>query len=178
MSANAKPWTIVMAEIEETFRKWKIHTWTIAPRKAPERRDRYHTQSVRTVQVIFRYRGRPVTLTVNTLDRAHDNLQLLAVTLETLRLSDVRKVTDLVAAAYAQMVSPAKPPTTPPPIHGADQDALTDPYRVLGVERHYPMAIIEAIWKARLRVEHPDVGGSAATAARLNAAMDELRKAK
>lgn len=49
-------------------------------------------------------------------------------------------------------------------------------WKVLNVERSWPLAAIEAVWKTKAEKAHPDRGGSIDEMARLNAAMDEARK--
>lgn len=169
-----KTWADLVSEIRETFRKWKIVEWGLNPIKAPQRRDRYHTYGQRLVAVRYFYHGKFITLSENREDLAHDNLQRLAVALETLRLSDVRNISVLIASHYTQQAPAPKPPSSPPP----PPKDTSDPYIILGVERKYPLPVIETIWKARLRVEHPDVGGSAERTVILNVAMDKIRKDK
>ena len=60
----------------------------------------------------------------------------------------------------------------PPPL-GHEIDWPT----VIGVERNWPLAAIEAVYKTKLEKAHPDrAGGNAELAARLNAAMQAARK--
>lgn len=60
----------------------------------------------------------------------------------------------------------------PPPA-----DAAGPPWwEVLGVERDWPLAAIEAVYRTKVEKAHPDRGGSHAEIAALNAARDEARK--
>lgn len=172
--AKNKSWPELVKEISETFRKWHVEEWSVSPSKAPSARNRFHSPEQRLVRVAWQLsNGRRIALSVSSEAIAHDNLHLLALTVETLRMNDARKITRLVAGAYALM-QPAPPPVTPPTPE--PRAALNDPYVVLGVAPNYPLAVIETIWKARLRVEHPDAGGTTAQATALNAAMDEIRR--
>lgn len=122
------------------------------------------------VSVEFWLAGRKIFLQQNAKTIAHDNLELMATALETLRLNSVRGVDWLCANAYRQLDQPIQKNETKP-------DA-SDPYVVLGVTRDYPLNVIEAIWKQHLRCAHPDAGGSHDAAIRLNVAMDKIRKEK
>jgi hypothetical protein len=51
-------------------------------------------------------------------------------------------------------------------------------WELIGVERDWPLAAIEAVWKTKLEKVHPDRGGQPGEAAVLNAAMDAARKEK
>lgn len=172
MATRKKSWKELVSAIRATFRKWKIGIYSIEPEQAPRARNRYHHFGERKVTVRFQLNGRTVELESNGCDVAHDNLERLALTLETLRLSQLRKVEPLVVGAYRQLY-----PTPAPRAEPTKVDP-NDPYAILGVEPRYPLIVIEAIWKARLRVEHPDAGGNAAVATKLNAAMAEIRRRK
>lgn len=171
MATRKKTWKELRSAISKTMRLWGVKQHTVDPESAPARRDRYHTYGQRKVTIRFTVYGKLVVLCSTMGSLAHDNLEMLAQTVETLRLSKYRKIEDLLIAAYRQIdplpVAPRAPALDP-----------ADPYAVLGVGEHYTLTIIEAIWKAHLRVEHPDAGGNADRAKALNAAMDKIRKQK
>lgn len=169
MATRKKSWNELVTGIRSTFRKWNVTMYVIEPLTPPARRDAYHTYEQRVVTVRFRFNNRNIELSSSSELIAHDNLAQLALTIEQLYLNRVRSIEGLIIAAYRQLLPPMMTPEPPKIDEG-------DPYRILGVERHYPLAVIELIWKARLRVEHPDAGGSAAVATKLNAAMADIRK--
>ncbi len=177
-----KSWKELIAAINKTMRLWKVKRYSIEPKDAPARRDRYHSSEQRRVTVRFVPpavrlfdSNRQIVLCFDTKSVAHDNLELLAAALETIRLGQSRGIEPLLMAAYRQLDPIA---VAEAPRHKNNQLNSSDPYAILGVEPHYPLAVIETIWKAKLRVEHPDAGGDGAKAARLNEAMDEIRKRK
>lgn len=172
MNRRKKSWTELVTSICSTFRKWNITTYEIRPLKPPARRDHYHTYEERTVTVRWWLGGKWVELTNKTEAVAHDNLALLALTIEQMYLHKVSATDALMVSAYRQLYPPPTVAPEPPKIKIDERD----PYAVLGVERHYPLPVIELIWKAKLRVEHPDVGGKAEVATKLNAAMADIRK--
>lgn len=168
-----KTWRELISAIHTTFRRWGIKRYVITPLEAPERRDRYHTRDQRMICVTFQMGGKEIVLQQNALSVAHDNLELMAIALETLRINSVRGTDWLCSSAYRQMhgTQPVNQSSQPKP----DDN---DPYTILGVARSYPLPVIEAIWKQHLRCAHPDAGGSHDAAIRLNVAMDKIRREK
>lgn len=167
-----KDWKTLMREVSESFRKWHVTQWSVTPEKNPTPRTKYYSPDERLVTVKFWRDFKWISLGCSSESYGRDNLQLLALAIESMRLNDVRKVTKLVVGAYGIMYPP---PAQPPPPAKIDE---RDPYAVLGVEPNYPLAVIETIWKARLRVAHPDAGGNEDQSKRLNAAMEEIRRRK
>jgi hypothetical protein len=168
-----KTWKELIAALHRTFRSWGIKKYNITPADAPDRRDRYHSPEQRRVVVRFTYFNTNIVLSESRRATAHENLELLALAVETIRLSEARGVEPLLIAAYRQLAPQPMPPTPTP-----ETPADTDPYTILGVAPSYPLPVIEAIWKAHLRAVHPDVSGSgnAFKAQTINAAMSEIRK--
>lgn len=167
-----KTWRELISALGSTFRKWGVTRWTIEPKVAPDRRDRWHDPVQRLIRVEFTLYSKQITLLQGTRSTAHENLELMVSALESLRLAEVRGANMLVANAYAQLYPTSK---------AAQQEQkpdTDDPYVVLGVRREYPLPIIESIWRQHLRVCHPDAGGSHDMAIKLNVAMDKIRKEK
>lgn len=164
-----KTWTQTRTDLEETMRKWGITRYTIDPVKpAFNPAKRIQTDQERSVTVRYtKSDGVQVVLTSQAQERAVDNFRALYLAIERMRLIDAAGLTDIVRQAYAQL---------PPP--GATPPALTtdDPYAVIGVQRGDSLEGIERVWKARLWEAHPDHGGDLERTARLNAAMDAIRK--
>lgn len=167
-----KTWRELISSVGSTFRKWGVTRWVVVPSEAPERRDRWHSPSQRLIRVEFTLHREQITLLQGVRSTAHENLELMASALESMRLAEVRGMNMLVANAYAQLY-----PTSKAAQHDRQPDT-DDPYVVLGVRREYPLPVIESIWKQHLRVCHPDAGGSHDMAIRLNVAMDKIRKEK
>lgn len=169
-TTRKKSWNELTRSVATIFRRWHVTNWKIEPVTAPPPRNCQHSISDRYVRVSFVKNGRDVVLSCLTESLAHDNLQLLAYAIEAMRMNEHDFITALVVSGYRQLY----------PIPQSDQEPKkvdeNDPYAVLGVGPHYPLSIIETIWKARLRVEHPDAGGSEIKAKQLNAAMAEIRQ--
>lgn len=170
-----KDWKTLTKELSESFRKWRVTEWEIVPEKNPTPRTKYYAPDERLVTVKFRRNGKLISLACSSESYARDNLQLLALTIESMRMNDVRKVAKLVAGAYGILYAPPSPQPQAPRMV---KDEPNDPYAILGVEPNYPLLVIEAIWKAHLRATHPDMGGSTEKAQRLNEAMSAIRRMK
>lgn len=168
-----KTWDQTLDDLAEQFRLWGVSSWTVDPVRPRHAINQWNnTEALRAVTLRYQLRDRDVVLTMSKQARAHDNLRVLYLAVEAMRLNEARGIAEVVASAYAQL--PPAGGTTP----GTAMAETSDPYAVLGVERSYALDVIESIWKARLRAAHPDHGGKQEDAARLNAAMAAIRKEK
>ena len=169
-TTRKKSWNELTRSVATIFRRWHVTNWNIAPVNGPPPRNRYHSQGDRNVKLVFVKNGRHVALHCNSESLAHDNLQVLALAIEAMRMNENNGTDGIVVSGYRQLYPGSQP--------AQEQKTVDehDPYAALGVDPHYPLSVIETIWKARLRVEHPDAGGSEVKAKRLNAAMAEIRR--
>lgn len=164
-----KTWDETLADLDETFRKWKVTSWRTDPQRPP--RKKYQTEPERTVTLRYTQVGGEVVLVSRKQARAEDNLRALYLAVERMRMIDVADLTDIVRQAYAQL--------PPPKAEDQAQPAgSSDPYVVLGVQRGDPLDLIEAIYRARMRTAHPDLGGNTPQALQLNSAIEAIRKEK
>jgi hypothetical protein len=72
-----------------------------------------------------------------------------------------RGISDVIASAYLQLAAPGE---------------QLDPYEVLDIRPGAPLEVVEAAYKAKMRIAHPDSGGSIDEAKRLNTAIERIRK--
>jgi hypothetical protein len=166
-----KSWSATLDDLAETFRKWGVLIWSVTPtnpgRKA---QNRYQSVGERTVVLTYKAGGRDVRLEMSTQDRAVDNLRVLYLVMEALRLNESRGLAASVAEAYRQTY-----PALPAP--GQQTPAATSsPYQVLYVVPDAPLAVCEAAYRVLAKTAHPDAGGSAAEMARLTAAIEAIRR--
>lgn len=113
------------------------------------------------VAVYFRVEGDPVVLAVDRYDTVADNIVAIAKHIEASRAIERYGVGTLkeIFRGYA-----ALPPAM----------SIDDWRAVLGEPRNLDQA--EAVYRERMKAAHPDVGGSQAEAARLNAAIARARE--
>lgn len=156
-----KSWNATLDDLAETFRKWGVTRWSVEPIRPLHTIKQFNnTPQIRAVTLRYWLRDREVVLSLDEQARAHDNLRVLYLAAEALRLNELRGIASVVASAYLQLAPPAR----------------DDPYAILGVSRNDSLEVIEHAWKARLQEAHPDHGGSQDAAAPLNAAMAAIRK--
>jgi hypothetical protein len=114
---------------------------------------------------------------VRSAPTATENLHLIAVALETIRMAKVRGVEKILALLYRQMYpAPSPPPPLPPP--RSEPRQIPPHYAVLHIDPSAPLEVAEAAYRALAKRAHPDAGGSTETMQRLNAAIETIRAEK
>ena len=93
--------------------------------------------------------------------RATDNLRVLYLAVEAMRLNEKRGLGEIVESAYLQLAAPSQ---------------AIDPYELLEIRPDASLEVAEAVYKAKVRNIHPDRGGSSEHMKALNRAIDEIRK--
>lgn len=167
-----KTWSETLDDLAETFRKWRVARWSVEPtnpgRKAA---NKYQSPQERTVTLRYSRRGNEVVLTMAKQDRAVDNLRVLYLVVEALRLNESRGLAETAAAAYRQEY-----PALPAPASGPPLGVSTGPYALLHIRNNAPIEVAEAAYRALSKLHHPDVTGSTAVQQALNAAIEFIRK--
>lgn len=188
---KTKTWQQVRTEIDETFRKWHgamdlaIESKFEAAKTAEVRKAGKPGQTLeeRTVTLTFRHLVREpgrlwatARLVVNREDTALGNLELLAKTVEWMRMADVRGITRPVVKLYRQIYpDPVKQQQQAPRQERPEQVKSSGASAVLHIADDAPLAVAEAAYRALIRDVHPDHGGSHDLAVALNAAIHTIR---
>ena len=115
----------------------------------------------RTVKLTYHKHGKTVTLVMGKQNRAVDNLRVLYLAVEAMRLNERRGISDVLESAYLQLAAPSE---------------AIDPYELLEIRPDTSLEVAEAAYKAKVRNIHPDRGGSTEHMKALNRAIDEIRK--
>lgn len=169
MRQTTKTWAQLMSEMEAVFAKWHrsyvLESILTGPQASKERQ----TFSERSVILQFTLRGAPISLQMARGERAVDNLALLIQVVETLRLNEARRIDDVMRDVYRKAYPESSATSAP----AAD---IPEPYHILGVLPGAPWEVIEAAYRAQVRIQHPDVGGSTASMQEINAAMEQIRR--
>jgi hypothetical protein len=113
------------------------------------------------VAVWFVWEGAQMCIAVDRYSSPAANLQAVFLVLEARRVELRHGTLALVRATFQGFKA------LPPPPHWSD---------VLGVPRSAGKAAIEAAWKEKARMAHPDRGGSEAVMAEINTARDRALK--
>lgn len=142
------PWRKTVEELKATFTRWGVgaHLWSIeAPSDRWRSWDRALGKEDRVVSLRFPFNEREILLTCDAQETPAGNLRVLFMAVESMRLNEVRGLSDVMREAYLQLEAP---------------EVTRDPYEVLGVRPDTDIDIIEAVYKAQAKRTHPDAGGT------------------
>lgn len=150
------PWHRTEAELYETLDKWHAKNGEINCSGNPIRFDKQKnkvgrddvpwTPSTRAVTVEFEHHtGKKMSFTVNDHARPADNLRVIAICLEEMRMIERRGLNEVMSSAFLQLAAPSAPTTTPG-------------YPMLGLKAGATLAEIDKAFKAKAKDYHPDHG--------------------
>ena len=143
------------------FDRWGVRKWSLEPQRVDGRKSWWSAEEVR-VTVRFEKNGQTIVLSMADQERPVDNLRVLTLGIEAIRLNEVRGIGQVMREAYLQIAGPR---------------ARRDPYEVLGVLRDSDVEVVRAVYLAKAKKLHPDVGGDPAAFAELQEAYDALKVA-
>ncbi len=158
-----KSWSATNAELSWEMDKWGVKEWeTNYPRGA--RLEGYsQSEQDRTVTLKYIKDGKPVSLTMGKQARAVDNLRVLYLAINSMRLNEVRGIGEVLEQAYLQLAAPV---------------GKRDPWEVLGISPSSDLDFAEGVYKLKMKKAHPDAGGSNEEAKELLEAIEEVRRQK
>jgi hypothetical protein len=156
-----KTWHQTMQELEVQMRLWGITQWETNYPKGARSEAWSQKEEDRTVKLTYNKNGKTVTLVMGKQDRAVDNLRVLYLAVEAMRLNERRGISDVIESAYLQLAAPPHE---------------IDPYELLEIRPDASLEVAEAVYKAKVRNVHPDAGGSTEQMKALNRAIEEIRK--
>src|SRR5947207_4648048 len=97
-----------MQELEEQMRLWGVNQWeTNYPRGARSEAGQ-QKEIDRTVKLTYHKHGKTVTLVMGKQNRAVDNLRVLYLAVEAMRLNERRGISDVLESAYLQLAAPSE----------------------------------------------------------------------
>lgn len=168
-----KTWSRILDDIEDQLSRWGgVTSWRVdailAPRSSAKQNQ---TPQERTVTLRWTRRGEEYRIMMGRQSRAVDNLLVIWLILETLRLNEARGYAEQIATVYRQEF-----PALPAPGQATAPAASTGPYALLHVRNNAPIEVCEAAYRALSKLFHPDVTGSTATQQTLNEAIAAIRK--
>jgi hypothetical protein len=155
-----KTWSETINELDDQLQLWGVTQWEVNYPSGARSTAWEQSEAARTVVLTYVKNGRSVTLTMREQFRAVDNLRVLYLAIEAMRLNERRGITDVIKTAYLQLDGPAQ---------------STDPHELLEIRPDASVEVAEAAYKAKMRYVHPDAGGSQERAAQLNRAIQEIR---
>lgn len=145
-------------------RSWRVREQTLSTNyelrvDGRPRRDRGRPFD-QAVAFYFELDGQPHVLACDRFDRIEDNIAAIAAHIEALRGQERWGVADMKQAFAGHVALPAPEQW----------------WQVLGVSEHATADDVDRAWREKMRAAHPDHGGSAAAAQRLNWARAEARR--
>lgn len=158
-----KSWSATQQDLSICFERWEVGAWDTNYPRGVRLEGYSQSKQDRTVTLTYNKNGTTVRLSMDRQERAVDNLRVLYLAVEAMRLNERRGIADVVAEAYMQLQP------------GYQQ---RDPYEVLGVMRNAPMSVIKAAYKARALDAHPDQGGSVEKFKEINDAFKQIEEEK
>jgi hypothetical protein len=159
--STMKSWAETMDELAEQMRLWGVSDWEANYPSGARMKSNDQTEAQRTVQLTYTKNGKSVTLTMGKQRRAVDNLRVLYLAIEAMRLNERRGISDVIESAYLQLAAPAEE---------------LDSYELLEIRPGASLEVAEAAYKAKVRDAHPDRGGSVDRMKQLNKAIEDIRK--
>jgi len=159
--STKKTWRETYIDLSDTMDKWGVISWKVTEPKGAKQEAIHQSDVERKVTLTYILRGRTINLTMGKQDRAVDNLRVLFLAVEAMRLNERRGISDVIESAYLQLAAPTQ---------------AIDPYELLEIRPDASLEVAEAVYKTKVRNIHPDRGGSSDQMKALNRAIDEIRK--
>jgi hypothetical protein len=147
---TSKSWLQTRSEIANEFRLWGIEDWIVE-------------QFNNGAKLSYVRNGKTIDLFMDKQERPADNLRVLYFTIHSLRMNEVRGISEVMATAYLQIAGPKQ---------------KRNPYDVLMIMEDSPLEVAEAVFRSLAKKHHPDNGGNVETFKELNEAIEEIRASK
>ncbi len=158
-------WGQSYREIADEFRLWGVDEWEISQPRGARFQGWNQTEEDRTVDLRYKKNGREVVLSMGNQSRAVDNIRVLYLAINSMRLNEKRGISEVLQQAYKQLAAP--------------EGAINiDPYKELGVMKGGDLEVYESVYRTMARKYHPDnkPDGSAERMERLNQAIKMIRE--
>ena len=173
-----KTWARILDDLEDSFRKWGgvAVGWRVESILTPRSSAKQHQGlQERTVMLRWSRRKKDYAITMQRQSRAVDNLLVIWLIIEALRLNEARGFAEQLAAVYRQEF-PALP--APGQASTSEPDLMAHCYQLLYLRRDAPLPVCEAAYRALAKDAHSDSGGSDERMRALNAAIEAIRNEK
>lgn len=161
---TSKTYQETMGDLAETFQRWGVTQWQVWPlREGSTSRSWSLTDEERRVKVTYQHPRSEQMIELEMADhsRPRDNLRVLYLGIEAMRMNERRGLSNVMASQYLQLEGPKGP-------------VKRDPYEVLGVRPDAPWEDIRDMYRVKARRVHPDRGGDKEAFQELTAAYEEI----
>jgi hypothetical protein len=112
------------------------------------------------VELRYTLHGRTITLVMGDHEYQKDNLRVLYLAVESMRMNEVRGIDKVLETAYFQLAAPAQEKS---------------PWEVLHIYPGSPISVAEAAYRSLAVEKHPDKGGTQAEMQEINEAIHKIR---
>lgn len=158
-----KSWPQTLSDLETTMSRWDVDHWETNTPRGSHLKGFDQPLQDRSVTLKYTMDGRTVVLTMDKQPRAVDNLRVLYLAVEAIRMNEKRGIADVVKSAYLQLEAPVQ---------------KRNPYEVLGLFDGADLAVCEAVYKVKAKEKHPDAGGTMKEFVELKEAIEAIRELK
>jgi hypothetical protein len=128
-----KSWHETLAELEHTMQLWGVTEWEVNYPRGARSQAWQQSEADRTVKLTYTKNFKPITLMMGKQNRAVDNLRVLYLAVEAMRMNEKRGIGDVIESVYLQLAAPT---------------VIQDPYEVLEIRPNASLEIAEAAYKA------------------------------
>lgn len=137
-------------ELRDCMAKWGVENFSISTRNE-------------IVELEYTIHGRPVKLVMGDHEYQKDNMRVLYLAVESMRMNEVRGIDKVLETAYLQLAGPV---------------GERDPYEVLGIVQGTDLSIAEAVYRTMASKYHPDSkpDGNAEKFKEITNAIEKIRK--
>lgn len=126
---SAGTWRQEKLKLADVFRMWGVAEWDANANVPDALANRNYQGYESDVTVTFTKDGKPVTLTMARYAYPPQNLKVLTLCIDDMRMIERRGISDTMQSAYMQLAAPA---------------AERDPYEVLGLRPGAGRELVEA----------------------------------
>lgn len=156
-------WGKTVSELEESLRKWGATSIDINYPRGARLDSKNQNEMDRTVILRYNLRGKEVIIRMDKQKRAVDNLRVLYICIESMRMNERRGMAEAMESMYLQLAAP---------------QGQRDPYEVLGIMRGTDLAIAEAVYRTMALKYHPDArpSGDADKFKEITDAINKIRE--
>lgn len=161
---TTKSWSATNNDLQIEFDRWGVKDWETNYPKGARFEGYNQSETDRTVTIRYVKNGKEVKLTMGKQRRAIDNLRVLFLAIESMRLNEKRGIGEILESAYLQLSS--------------GQTLKKTPWEILEIYPGSPIQIAEAAYKVKALKVHPDVGGSESQMQELSEAITLIRENK
>ncbi len=136
-----KSWHETQQELSDTFKKWGIKEWTTNYPRGARLSAWQQSEVDRLITLTYVKNGKTINLQMGKQNRAVDNLRVLYLVIEDMRMSEKRGISEVLESAYMQLGAPK---------------SRRNPHEILGISPDSPLQVAEAAYRTLASKYHPD----------------------